>query len=1083
MRVTLTIILIFLFSSLYSERDDLRFFGYGTADGISVGKVRKVFQDSKGFLWLATEDGLNRFDGYDFEIFRNRQSDATSISSNKIWDITEDTQERLWIATGYGLNSYNLITGEFQAYIKDSVTNLSDNEIRSLYICMDSLLFIGTHEGGLNVMNLYTNKIKQVELPGNPGFIRKINCFDDQVLLGTHGDNFYALNPLTMEARNIIVDKGAETQYVDQVNAFLRIDDELRWIATENGIFEWNKMTGAIKNITPNRIFKGNTAVLRVRDFLRDRDGIIWVTTNQGLLKHKSGYWYRYTAKEEEDYSLRSNWLVDIFEDVSGSIWISSKENGVNVIHNKQQKFRHYGVKANASSISNNLVFSFAQYDSNEILIGTIGGGLDSFNPWSEKFYNFNRFHPELSQQITSIHVEAFNKIWLGSWGNGLQFFNPETGEVRNYKEKRDDSRSISNNTIICIHPGKKGHYWIGTFDGLNDFNPRTEQFIRYQNIEGLESHTIFFIYSNHPDTLWLGTRGGGLAKLNTQTMKAKTYQHVSGDTTTIANNVIKFIHEDINGYLWIATEMGVSRFDPRIGIFRNFGIDDGLPNNNIWAILPDKENNLWLSTNSGIAKIELDSKSNITDIKSYQKNEGLKSLEFSQGAYLRNEVTGTIYFGGTEGFYAFNPEQIKPRQFEPPVRLTSIKVMDKELESDTLPSSKKEVVIPWNKNFISFEFVGLDFAHQGNILYKYKMVGQSDKWSQPSTRTFASFPDLKDGDYVFKVRSTNSEGIWPEGDKGEVAIRITVKPPWWRTQVAYILYVVIPALGVILYIRARTRKLKKEKQVLEEIVEERTAELRKKNIDITSSIQYAQRIQQAIIYPSITEFSDEFRNVFVVFKPKDIVSGDFFWYLKKGNKRIFTAADCTGHGVPGAFMSIIGNNLLNQIVTEEDITDPAQILHALDQKIKQSLNQRGRKSDTFDGMDIAICAIEEGSNELVFSGAYNPLYHIREKELTKYKVVRRSIGGSQLKKAQPFYNHTIKIEKGDTIYIFSDGYADQFGGPENRKFTSKQFQEKLISIQNQNMPNQQMIMEETIENWMDGYEQIDDMILVGVRF
>ncbi len=1083
MRITLLIILLLITNSIFAERDDLRFFGYGTSDGISVGKVRKVFQDSKGFIWLATEDGLNRFDGYNFEVFRNNQNDSTSISSNKIWDITEDNQNRLWIATGYGLNSYNLITGKFTSYIKDSANKLSDNEIRSLYVCQDSILFIGTHGGGLNAMNLNTLKIKHITLPHNPSFIRKINCIDDQILLGTHGNNFYTFNPKTMSSRQVIIDNGNETQYVDQVSAFLRIDDQLIWIATENGIFEWNKTSGKIRNITPVHLFTDNNEVLRVRDFLRDKENIIWVTTNQGLLKYKSNYWYRYTAREDKDYTLSSNWLVDIFEDESGSIWISNKENGVNIIHNKQQKFRHYGAKPGENSLSNNLVFSFAKYDNNEILVGTIGGGLDGFNPWSEKFYNYNAAHPKLSSQITAIYVKAYNNIWLGSWGNGLQYFNPETGEVKNYREQGNNPKSISNNTIICLRPDNKNNLWVGTFNGLNYFKPDTKTFTRFQDIKGLNNHTIFFIYSNHPDTLWLGTRGGGLAKLDIESMEANSYLHKAGDTTTLANNVVKYIHEDKNGYFWIATEMGISRFNPQTGKFRNYNISHGLPNNNVWAILPDNDNNLWLSTNSGLARINLDSASNIIAVKSYQKNEGLKSLEFSQGAYLRNPTTGALYFGGTEGFYAFNPDQIKPREYEPPVRLTSIKVMDKELEGDTLPSSKSKVVIPWHKNFISFEFVGLDYAHQGNILYKYKMIGQSDKWSQPSTRRFASFPDLQDGEYTFKVQATNSEGIWPQGDQGEVSIRIRVKPPWWRTTVAYMLYIILPVIGVLVYIRIRTRKLKREKRILEEIVEERTAELRKKNLDITSSIQYAQRIQQAIIYPSITEFSEEFRNVFILFKPKDIVSGDFFWFIKKGKTRIFTAADCTGHGVPGAFMSIIGNNLLNQIVTEEGITDPAEILNELDEKVKQSLNQKGRKSDTFDGMDMAICAIDEGSNEVVFSGAYNPLYHIRNKDLTKYKVNRRSIGGSQLKAEKPFFNHRIQVEKGDTIYIFSDGYADQFGGPRNRKYTSKKLQQKLISIQDQNMPNQQMIMEDTIDTWMEDYEQIDDMILVGVRF
>ncbi len=1083
MRIIFTILFSMAVLCLFADRDDLRFFGYGTSDGVSVGKVRKVFQDSRGFLWIATEDGLNRFDGYEFEVFRNIDNSKTTISSNKIWDIIEDNQNRLWIATANGLNSYNLINGEFKVYQKDSTNNsLSDSEIRSLLLCNDSLLYIGTHEGGLNLMNIKTQKIKQIKLPGNPEFIRRITCIDQKLYLGTHSQKFYIYNPKNGKAKQRSIKVTDETGDI-KINTFYPVSKYKKWIGTENGIFEWSEKDGSFIDVTPKHLFQNNKDVYRIRDFLLDKDSILWIATNQGLLRYENEKWRRYTSKPDEEFTLRSNWLVDLFEDESGSIWISSKENGINVIHNKKQKFRHYGVKHDENSLSNNLVFSFAQYDKNEILIGTVGGGIDSFNPGTEKFYNYNTRHPKLNNQITSIFVNSYDDIWVGSWGNGLQRFNPETGKVKTYDSNPDDEQTLSNKTIICINKENDQTFWVGTFKGLNKFNTQTETFTRYTNIDGLESHTIFFILRTHKNTLWLGTRGGGLARLNTRTMKAQSFIHAPNDKTSIANNVVKYIHKDFNGYFWIATEMGISRFDPKKETFTNYNVSDGLPNNNIWAVLPDKNQNLWLSTNKGLAKISLDSLSNIKSIKGYGKNEGILSLEFSQGSYLRDESNEMLYFGGTEGFYAFNPDEIKPRTYEPPVRITSIKIMDQEFMGDTLPSSKQEIVIPWNRNFISFEFVGLDFAHQGNILYKYKMVGQSNKWTQPSQRRFASFPDLKDGKYTFKVRSTNSEGIWGQKSHAELSIHITVKPPWWRTNLAYILYVIIPIIGVIIFIRLRTQKLKREKRILEEIVEERTAELRKKNRDITSSIQYAQRIQEAIIFPSIKEFSEEFRSVFVLFKPKDIVSGDFFWYIKSGKTRIFTAADCTGHGVPGAFMSIIGNNLLNQIVTEEEITDPAQILTELDERIKKALHQKGRKTDTFDGMDIALCAIEEGSSELIYAGAYNPLYHIRDQELTKYKATRRSIGGSQVRAKKEFTNHKVNIEKGDTIYIFSDGYADQFGGSKNKKFTSKQLQDKLISVQHENMPNQQMHMDNIIEDWMADFEQIDDMILVGVRF
>lgn len=1080
MRILIIAILTTFSVLTFANKNDLRFYGYGTNDGISVGKVHKVFQDSRGFIWIATEDGLNIFDGYGFTVFRSIGKDSTSISGNKVFDMVEDTNKNLWIATSNGLNKYSLISGRFTGYKFTHNNQSTDNwEIRSLHICNDSLLLIGTHKEGLIKMNLHTGVTSPIELIGNPDFIRNITCIDNRYYIGTHGFGLYELNILNQQARQIKPDKINKSTYSLQINSVLKRNENTYWIATENGIYQHDRLTDKITEITPFHLFKHTKEVIRVGDIIKDRDDVIWAATSLGLLRHQHDQWTLYTA-DNKQLDLRSNWLVDLFEDESGSIWISNRENGVNIIHDKTQKFIHYNNREQENSLSDNIVFSFDKYDNNEVLIGTIGGGLDYFMVKEERFSNYNKSHPAISNRITAIHSVDYKNIWMGTWGNGLQHFDPETGVVKSYTASTNPG-SISNNTIVCIEPAQNNALWIGTFDGLNLLDLQTKQFTSFKNIQGLKNNTIFFIYNDKNDTLWLGTRGGGLCALNTKTMKAQSWMHNPFDTASIANNVIKFIHKDINGYLWLASEKGISKLDRKTGTFTNYDISNGLPNNNVWTILPDHKNNLWVSTNSGLAKLILNPQSEVTEIKTYGKNQGLLSLEFSQGAYMKDPTNGMLYFGGTEGFYMFDPKEIKPREYNPPVHITSIKIMDKELVSDTLPTSLKKLIIPWNQNFLALEFVGLDYTHQGNILYQYKMEGQSDQWSMPSDRTFASFPDLKDGDYRFMVKTSNSEGVWNEE---KVAIlHITVTPPWWRTTIAYILYLIIPTILVLLYIRIRTKKLKHEKEILENVVADRTAELVKKNKDITSSIQYAQRIQQAIILPSMSAFYEDFKKSFILFRPKDIVSGDFFWYGKKGATSVFTAADCTGHGVPGAFMSIIGNNSLNQIVLEQDVTEPAEILTLLDEKIKQSLDQKGRKSDTFDGMDIAICSINEGSNKLTFAGAYNPLYLVRNNELIKYKAVRRSIGGSQLKETKQFKSETIYLEKDDSIYIFSDGYADQFGGQDNRKFTTKRMQQKILEIQNKNMPNQQMILEETIEKWMAEFEQIDDMILVGVRF
>ena len=285
-----------------------------------------------------------------------------------------------------------------------------------------------------------------------------------------------------------------------------------------------------------------------------------------------------------------------------------------------------------------------------------------------------------------------------------------------------------------------------------------------------------------------------------------------------------------------------------------------------------------------------------------------------------------------------------------------------------------------------------------------------------------------------------------------------------------------------------RTKKLEREKRVLENKVAERTAEvvqknneLDEKNKEITASIRYAKRIQDAILPP------DDFvrtclPKTFVLYKPKDIVSGDFYWVSDKKDKVLFAAVDCTGHGVPGAFMSIVGHNLLEQIVTEHELTQPAAILDELNKSVSDTLRQSKVDESVKDGMDITLCCFDRTTNEIHFAGAFNPLFLIRNKELTEIKGDKFPIGNLKIGEQKKFTNHTIQLQKGDTIYIFSDGYADQFGGPFGKKFKYKAFKQLLIDIQPLNMEEQQNALNKNIEEWKGNMEQVDDILIIGTR-
>ena len=364
-------------------------------------------------------------------------------------------------------------------------------------------------------------------------------------------------------------------------------------------------------------------------------------------------------------------------------------------------------------------------------------------------------------------------------------------------------------------------------------------------------------------------------------------------------------------------------------------------------------------------------------------------------------------------------------------------------------------------------------------------MLEPADKdWRPITEQTVVSYPSLVPGKYVFKVKARNVAGIWNAEPETYTFI---IKPPFYKTWWFILSVITLGVLAIISYIKVREKNLIKEKKILEEKVEERTAEvvqksieIEKKNKDITDSIRYAKRIQTAVLPPEIP-----FDDTFIFFRPKDIVSGDFYWLEKVGEREMIAAVDCTGHGVPGAFLSILGHSMLTKIVREYGILEPAKILDQLDLEIINALHQKNVEGERIvnDGMDLALICYNRETNILEYAGGYNPLIMIRNGELEEIKADRFPIGMTSIHDSKKFTNNEVKVQKGDSFYIFSDGYADQFGGGEGKKFRKKNMKDLLLSIQDMPMKEQGSKLEEHILDWMKGYDQIDDMVFIGRRF
>lgn len=455
----------------------------------------------------------------------------------------------------------------------------------------------------------------------------------------------------------------------------------------------------------------------------------------------------------------------------------------------------------------------------------------------------------------------------------------------------------------------------------------------------------------------------------------------------------------------------------------------------------------------------------------------------------IKRANDGIFWFGGADAVYTYN-ENVNADYDQPfQVNISGVYLNEEtQYIYHARFSTLEDHTFDYDQNSIRFNFGANAFLGGIENEYSYYLEGEEDSWSKWKSTPYADYQRLREGDYVLHLKARNFYGYESE----ETTFEFTILPPWYRTWWAYLIYIGLFTLLVYILIRLSIRRVKAQNERLEQIVEERTTEIAKQNTkleiqkaeieqksnDILDSIKYAERIQTAIL-PTDDTLNNIFEGEhFVLYKPKDIVSGDFYWADKFDNQAIFAAVDCTGHGVPGAFVSIVGFNGLNRTVNEFDLRQPAQILDKLTDLVVGTFAKS--ESQIKDGMDIALCNIDYSKNILTYAGANNPLILIRNGELTEIKANKQPIG--EFHNRVPFTNHELKLEKGDCIYVFSDGFADQFGGEKGKKFKNKALKELLIEISTFDMRTQRAKLSEAFENWKGDFEQLDDVCMFGVK-
>ncbi len=1046
-------------------------------------------------MWFGTQDGLNRYDGANITVYKNNPIDSNSIAANNIICLFQDKAGTLWIGTEGGLTAFNTYTGRYTNYYHSSShSSLTGSYVSSIYQDRAGTLWVGTIYSGLNKFNPKTRSFTRYYLSPSDTGASTVNYISSitedssgNLWMGSFGKGLFSFNKSSGAVKCYLQynDDGKLLYPVgeDKVNTicYLHRREELLLGTLGNGLEVFNlrerKFVKYYINADTNhasypRLIKGITA---------DSYGNIWIAAgrNEGVYKFRPDEG-RFESHKSALTQNNNNGCNCITVSDDGIIWAGTN-NGVIYYISTKRNFVNYRDTTDKNS---NVVMSLAREDEGRLWIGTDGGGLISFDE-NTKTYNYDKTLNAAinNKSILSLCLDKRAILWIGSWGAGALGYNLISGHII----KLDSiDKDLEQATVTCITQDHAGKIWLGTYGkGAFIYDGKSETIESMNSVNGLSDNRIYCLYEDRNHTMWIGTDGGGVNCYNLNDGKNTVIKKTSGNNV-LSSNSVDCIYEDAAGNVWIGTGAGLNKYVPGNHRFIHYFQKDGLPNDYIYNIMPDRDGNLWISTNKGLSKFNPNVPNEAgSAFRNYDESDGVGENEFNQGACLKTN-DGRMIFGGMNGLVSFYPEKVVGNTHIPSVYITSCELFGKEYQMDTLTTAKKYLELSWKNNTLSFSFVGLNYEIPSKNRYSYMMEGVDKDWSPPSTRHFASYAQLPPGDYVLRVRASNNDGVW---NNNGAALYIRIVPPFWRTNWFYATCIILILVSFFGFVRYRTNRIQKEKKILEAKVEERTRELAQrtqelaqKNRDITSSIEYARRIQQAML-PPIEDIKKSLPDSFVLYMPKDIVSGDFYWYGEKDNRIIIVAADCTGHGVPGALMSMIGHNLLNQIVLEQGLTQPSAILNQLNTMVQIALKQGISNIDTTDGMDLALCSIDITARELQFAGANRPLMVINGDKITKIEPDKKPIGGSQIGLSRDFKNNTYKIAANDRIYMFSDGYADQFGGENGKKYMLKRFMDKLAEIHTQPMISQESELSANIIAWRGNNEQVDDILVIGMHF
>lgn len=823
---------VFPQKTILSEYDQpLQFERISLESGLSQSTVNAIIQDKHGFMWFGTEDGLNRYDGYSFKVYKHIPGNESSLCNNFITALCLDNEDNIWLGTdGSGACKFDPISEKFKHYVHnpEDSTSIKNNIIISLLCDHNGNIWFGTWGSGVSVLDYESGSLLSINPRNSDNDILDLGkiwtVYEDSrgyIWLGTDG-----LGVARMLADSIFSSPGIEI-FISEPddknsisdNSVLTVFEDsggVLWLGTYyNGLNQFDYQTGNFTRFLYNPDIKGSISENAIWKVLEDSRGTLWIgSMSQGLniYDRENNKFKKIQNVPNNSSSLSSNNIRSMYEDKSGVLWIGAMTGSLNKLNTAVRKFAHIKNEAGRqNTLSNDFVFSICEDRRGDIWIGTYGDGLNRYNPAQDKFtiYKNDPNDPSsLSSDVVRCTLEdSKGTLWIGTYFGGLSRYDFKSDSFERFQML---GATASSENIRDIFEDIDGNLWLGTNGaGLFKLNQKNKHFQHYDSGD-LDSEYVLKIAQDSSGVFWIGTYGGGLNKFKPSDGTFTQYKHTLGDTTSLSHDIIPEIFIDSKKRIWVGTfGGGLDLFEPKSGRFTNYRESDGLGGNIICGIIEDEKGLLWLGTNKGLTRFDPETKK----FRKYDVSDGLQKGEMNPGASFHGK-SGILYFGGVNGFNCFLPERVRENPVDPATAITSFKIFEQPVLFERSITFMDELKLSYADRFFSFEFAALDYTNPAKNRYRYKMDGFDDGWIESGSRRYASYTNLDPDSYVFQVQGSNNDGLW---SSNVASIQIEIVPPFWLTWWFKVILTVSLITLALFFYNKRVSSLKKEKEIQEE--------------------------------------------------------------------------------------------------------------------------------------------------------------------------------------------------------------------------------------------------------------------------